>query len=813
MKQIAEGRKRLREPKAKTEEEHTRRMVEHRPFGYTPEMIKVLSDGPKSPPLRREIARGIHFPYSSHETSRSGWFLGFAHTGTSQLGEARASKDSSCETQLEFEHLWPAAKRLSALELQLLETFRKNPQVAQKLLQAPGPKPKAPRNLPADQLAKSFERRERDFIQTGKLQQVSEPENTYVVPIFFVGARYSFKEKRFAKALLIADEKRKNAVTAPVPAHLYVVQRRDLANVLTLATLGNFGEDTNMFTACKKQFPKHSLQRASREKVSNWKKLKNTFSPNIPTKPPACKKGAFVCVIGKVDLSNAFYQLPARDPEKYLIAVRDPYSTKADATRHYRSLVSTFGNRHSPINSHCNSCFLAKLLWEFFGVATEAFMDDFIALATVGAEDLAFETTKQVLCFLGHSATIKPGGCIKPKPNERTEILGVDYLISPSDLTIKTFLPQNKRETIIGEAEDMQSELQKENPQIEQARFLRLAGLVNFVAMHKRHFIESPLLSILQPYIDMANYEPLKPLKISARDIRMLKKLLPSLVEETKSTDLLYTAGLNDIQKEFTLLFTDAAKDNGQVGVGWSRHKLDPQILECEEAAGTIADIKAAPPMLKRANIMEWVMCAVYSALKANEHAVKNKRAILNVDNSGAAFTLRKNRAKTALGLAITMAVHKLAAKVGADLVILYVNTARNPSDLPSRKNDFINDLGGSEREFKWVSNEIVTSLKLLNSVSKKGAKELVLLLNQQDTSVENNIYLNSGSDYHNYSNNLHLNSLQCQEVEEKQVEQNQPERQPKRRRKEERSPLLSLPTENPTRRGPEAARSDQDII
>ncbi len=789
IKQIESGWNRLRELKQKTDVEHARRMVEHRPFGYTPELIKVLSDGPKSPPLHREIAREIRFPYNLYSTSRSGWFRGFAHTGTNQLGEEFTTENPNGKMQREFEHLWPAAKHLSALELQLLETFKQNPQIAQKLLQTPGEKPTAPKNLPADQLAKSFERWETDLIQSGKLQQVSKPSNMYVVPIFFAGARYSFKEKRFAKVLLIANEKKKNLVTSPVSAHLYMVQHRDLANVLALAMLGNFGEETNMFTACSKQLIKYSLQHASREKVVDWKNLQNTFSPNIPVKPPTWKKGAFVCVLGKVDLSNAFYQLPARDPEKYIIAVTDPYKTGAEATKLYRSLVSTFGNRHSPINFQCNSCFLAKLLWEFFGIATEAFMDDFIVLSTVGTEDLAFETTKQVLRFLGYQVTIKPGGCIKPGPGERIEILGVDYLINPEDLTIKTFLPKNKRETIIGEAEDMVRELQKENPRIEQARFLRLAGLVNFVVMHRRHFVESPLLAVLQPYIDMANYDPLTPLKICEHDTQMLRKLLPVLIEETKSSDWLYTTGLGDIQKEFILLFTDAAKDSGQVGVGWSRHKLEPNTIECIEAAGTTAENKEAPALLRCANIMEWELYAVYNALKANEHTIRNKRIILNVDNSGAAFTLRKNRAKTTLGLAITMAIRKFAADAGADLVILYVNTARNPSDLPSRKDDFINDLGGKKREFKWALKDVVTSFRLLNSVSKKGAKELVLLPNQQDASVAFNNYIDNNLEYVNYSDSLNLQLSQCQGVGEKLVEQNPLENQPKRRRRAEKKP------------------------
>ncbi len=304
-KQIAAGWKTLTKLKALSSEEHQRRLLEHQPFGYSADHVEVLKDGSKNPVLHRILAQRFGFTFNLHASSAGGWFQGFRHYGTSQLSELYG--DDKNPQAKEFNILWPAAKELSQAESETLGKFVEDDSITEEFLNSQGKTPPHADDLDQEALEAAFTRWQADLIGKGKLVEVPGEPPSYSIPVFFAGAKYDWNTRKHRKILIISNEKLKNNTISPKSIHMHLPAHHDLRCAINMCMLGNFTPEMDQLTVTKKNLLKESLAEAPRETISDWKKFDPTVSPAVSYKKPHSFPGAFVVLLGKVDLTNAFF--------------------------------------------------------------------------------------------------------------------------------------------------------------------------------------------------------------------------------------------------------------------------------------------------------------------------------------------------------------------------------------------------------------------------------------------------------------------------------------------------------------------------
>ncbi len=304
-KQIAAGWKTLKEIEPQSREEHQRRFLEHQPYGHSGDHVEVLKDGSKNPVLRRLLAQRFDFAFNLHASLAGGWFQGFRHYGASQLSELYG--DGQSPQAKEFNILWPAAKNLSQAESETLGKFAEDDSITEQFLNSQGKPPPHADDLDQEALKAAFSRWQADLIGKGKLVEVPGEPPSYSIPVFFAGAKYDWNTRRHRKIPIISNEKLKNNTISPKSMHMHLPAHHDLRCAINMCTLGNFTDDMDQLTVTKKNLLKESLETAPRETASDWKNFNPAVSPAASYKRPRSMPGAFVVLLGKVDLANAFF--------------------------------------------------------------------------------------------------------------------------------------------------------------------------------------------------------------------------------------------------------------------------------------------------------------------------------------------------------------------------------------------------------------------------------------------------------------------------------------------------------------------------
>lgn len=634
------------------------------PAGMWPHLqricLKEFQDGlapaPKSPPLMRELAAKIGFTSMNFDSrAKSPFYNGFKTIGW-----------------MEPQHdLFPNGRPLSSKEAQQANLF--DPVLLESFNDLHAKPPK----VFTDEATTEWGWRHwsKNLCDGVRLTPVDNPVGV-VSYCFYSPTKWDEHVKAYRKIRCICNEKAVNNLFSPTSYHLSLPSHSELAD--TIAYCINPGFDEHWLGAKEEVTGSIQKELALRKSRHGGKKGKKTYRPAwnefnaFITPASEASFQSFLPLIGKIDLSNAYYQLGVRDPRLCPVGLFD-----GKGWNYFLSNCLTFGNRHSVNSFQTFSEFVARLA-AFLGIAVVPYLDDFVLISAPEFQKVHHKFLKKLIGMLGFSISSKADGDICGAQNIITEVLGLDYLTDETGVQVT--IPDSKAEAISREATELAD--QADGPLALDTKLLKhVFGLLNFIACSRLWRDEAPLLSLTARFLE-------NPPVPGSVDRALFAYYLRQLAKSIRDCKLCYRLSLELTKRKRAYLMSDASRTRTNFGLAW--------VLKSQSGT-TFCELRGArktlPPCLQHASIYELELFAVLMAVEQAD--VSDLLLAVKVDNVAACFSLRKGTVRTTLAAAICSRIFCVLKSKRTKSNISYLSSERNPADAPSRIGQ-LTDLGES---------------------------------------------------------------------------------------------------------------------
>ena len=231
--------------------------------------------------------------------------------------------------------------------------------------------------------------------------------------------------------------------------------------------------------------------------------------------------------------------------------------------------------------------------------------------------------------------------------------------------------------------------------------------MVSFLMYFKRHKQEVMYLQLLYKLM-ASESDPI----LSSSDRAKLLCLLACLKELAKER-MIVDISAKSLNTEIAYLFTDAMKDESNVGLG--------SVAYDSSDTATFGSIRLSTSNTpNHFHIMHWEALTPLLHLKAAPK-LRDMKLIIFVDNSSAAIAMAKQSCSCVhlSAIIIHMTWKELAAR-SINVWICYINTARNPADEASRLESFDSFLKthSSSKNFNKIDYDLDNALEQQNTLA-----------------------------------------------------------------------------------------------
>ncbi len=619
--------------KATLEEEHallrSNKLKEHIKNVLVREVKNGLCEHAKSPVFYRELAKIIGFSHNNYDNDQSPWFIGHKTLGALEP----------------LNELFPNAKSLADWEKDWLDSYDEDIVNAADFLKAKIPEPQDP------ELCRKGFAHWHEILVDG-VRFLIPDDISLELPLTSY-CFYSPTSK--GKIRCICNEKPRNELFNPASAHMTLVSHKDIAAIAAFC----------LDPDAKPVFFTEKSDIQNQIKSEKQKGKRPVWDDIVPQALKSPKARGFIPSLGKLDKSNAYYQLPVFDPHQNAVALHD-----GDFWHYYLSCVLTFGSRHSAQHFQTFSEFVCRILAYFLGIAARPYIDDVIRFSHPAFAELHQDYMRKTVKLLGFTISQKYDGDITGVENEDVEILGLIYNYSNKKLTVRA---EKKRiESITSEINNALAQLTAGLP-LAKKQIQKILGQVNFVQSHRQFKTEGPLTALLCSALATENPE------ISPANNQFLIATLELLKEKLQS-DFSYCFEISHdtLLKERVTLFTDASLSRRKCGLAGVLHSTKgTHYYACKSVPQKL------PKELRNSNIQDLELLAVLVAVETLP--LEGKHISLFVDNVGAAHSLRRGTNRNSRSAALVAHIHKTLSRKGCSVQYLYISTHRNPADEPSR--------------------------------------------------------------------------------------------------------------------------------
>ena len=633
------------------------------PAGIWPHLQKIclkefedgLAPAPKSPPLIREIAKKIGFTAMDFNSRANSPF----YNGFKTIGWMDPQDD-----------LFPNGRPLSEKEAKLANSF--NPEVLQSFNDLEARPPKV--HTDEKTTAWGWAHWSRNLCDGVRLTPVSNPEGV-VSYCFYSPTKWDEHVMAYKKIRCICNEKSVNNLFSPTTYHLSLPSHTEIADILAYCLNPDFDEH---WLGAKREVSESIKRELSLRKSRHPGKSKKPYRPAwaefnafiSPARNSSSK--SFLPLIGKIDLSNAYYQMGVRDPRLCPIGLFD-----GSNWNYFLSNCLTFGNRHSVNSFQTFSEFVARVA-SYLGIAVVPYLDDFVLISAPEFQKTHHSFLKKLIGLLGFSISSKADGDICGQTNVVTDVLGLNYM--SDELGIEVTIPDSKANAIARETSELADEAESGRP-LNEKLLKHVFGLLNFVACAKATRDTAPLLSLTARFLE-------SPPSPSSPDRKLFVIYLRQLAKETLENKFCYRLTLELTKRKRAYLMSDASRSRVKFGLAWVL-KSENSTTFCE-LRGNRSDL---PSCLQKASIYELELFAVLMAVVQAD--IDNLLLAIKVDNVAACYSLRKGTVRTTLAAAICSMIFSVLKRKSTKSHISYLSSERNPADAPSRIGQ-LTDLGES---------------------------------------------------------------------------------------------------------------------
>eukprot|EP00392_Amoebophrya_sp_AT5.2_P013731 g13860.t1 len=387
----------------------------------------------------------------------------------------------------------------------------------------------------------------------------------------------------------------------------------------------------------------------------------------------------FIPSFAKLDLFQAYMQLPVQDPRDNQAQLWNPFDQKMEyGVMH----VLTFGNTHS-VFSFCAAISesVSRMLNVIFKIPTFVYVDDIIIFASDELLQLYTDTARRLLAKLGVAvAPEKTTLCFK---GQKIEILGIDF--APTEEKAEISLPEKKAALLGAKADELLRLLADGGfPTIglDQLRkkLESFTGSVLHAIYNRRHKAGLPLTRFI---FSMTKDKGVFPQKIgSARNREILRLLIQRIKASIESREV-WSIKLNAAGQGRLHLMADASSSDGVVAIGGILYHLNGS------SSGYTRYLRQRelPPILRGHSILVYELLAIVVAIKIFKSSIKGHNLIAHCDNTAAVFGIVKGQLHARTPTAVIAALVSECNESIPDTYTLwaYINTLANAADACTR--------------------------------------------------------------------------------------------------------------------------------
>ena len=605
----------------------------------------------KSPPFIRKLAKNIdhHAQFYSCRL-RSPWFNGFDHLGVEPKS-----------------NLFPNARPLTESETAILEGFPDTDHdILNKTLLT-----KEPCYLEKEDPAcirQGFDFWRAQLFDNVRLLNCPDNDSSFGTYSFYSPTKWCETSKTFGKIRLIINDRPRNTLFNPTTEHIELAGHAKLKEVISYCINRNY-DSTWKAT-------RNNIQASLREDKAREQTLRATWADFPPRACTATEDPmGFLPVLGKTDLSGAYYQLPISKYwlNKVFIPSPDGWIPKFSA-------VLTFGNKKSVLSMQGFTEFVCRVCAKYLGIPVIGYIDDFIIFATGALGDLYHQAVLEVFALLGFTVTTKKSGSFPPKMDVPADILGLDYLSSGMSVSITASpdrIAKIKREIAEFSGALMTSRLISENA------LQRVYGQISFISCNKAFATEGPLLTQINPVLAD------DPNSWNADKRAQVCYYLAEASTRISANRPLVLSTASSSRPAF-YIYSDAMATRTQFGMAWVLHT--PKGATYWAWRGPRSDLGSR---FRKLNIFELEVLAALAALDLCQKYLDGPANIhLKVDNMGAAHSfVRGGSSKSTAACVFIDKFYELIQKLDLRFLITYISTKRNISDEPSRLSSLVDSV------------------------------------------------------------------------------------------------------------------------
>lgn len=576
-------------------------------------------------------------------------------------------------------------------------------------------------------------------------QPASAPyKSGFFSTIHFIRQRWCLETKKFLKTRVIGNDLTKNEILNPRGHGLQLRSHPALSYIIayglnpdwvypTIQSKQDVSEDLGLELSQVKSTSQPSLtpdwrarltaihnarQASMRDASKSSKKRSRTHWSALPfrtrqRKDPTSK--ALALLTSKLDLKNAYFQLPVSSPWLNLFKVWNPILCVWIALI---SFIMSFGCRHSGYN-WCSYIHLVELACCYMLMPGSIYIDDIIHFAPAAAPHfcLLYQTLiTRLLVRLGIAITSKKDGCIIGRVGSPTSVLGLDYLtaLDPDgewyteivlddskckDLCMRLDFLDARLQAVSGcpptatplTASPLQpswlphdvlpedSAQQSKSDISLQSLIRNVAGVVGFCVFNSKYRSGIKELQRLWLASEFDDERLRARFRSDPRFYVSLRFAVQSLKDYTLSRPVCQRLDRKTLSKERATVYSDASLEGTKIGLGGLRHLPDGSV----DSWGISLSMNELPEPLREKTITFYETLAAFVCVRLwkSDHV----DWIFSIDNSAALFSIVKQNCKDLSTCSLVNLLLDDANKQNLFIWWVYINTKRNPADKLSR--------------------------------------------------------------------------------------------------------------------------------
>ena len=144
---------------------------------------------------------------------------------------------------------------------------------------------------------------------------------------------------------------------------------------------------------------------------------------------------------------------------------------------------------------------------------------------------------------------------------------------------------------------------------------------------------------------------------------------------------VLFTLRESDLRPEIVHILSDASRDSKKIGLGMVVRQSSKKTVFW----GFCKDLRRFPTFMQKMTIYQLESLAVLISILLSDSLPSGANIYVHTDNIGVLFGLLNQSSASPAALAIFTEIKRILKLKNLKITVFYVNTKRNPADLPSR--------------------------------------------------------------------------------------------------------------------------------